>query len=118
MIQRPDSDKHDGAKSFRQWKCVKTRLGTEWEIQFKYEDGQLLPMPATETIGTCLNEIIQALRDADSHSLHLNDIARKLSPSFSLGTIKNQLTSAVKTKHPVIERIPGKKGWYRLKNLL
>jgi len=118
MIQRPDPEKHDGAKSFRQWKCVKNRLGTEWEIQFKYEDGQLLPMQATESIGTCLIEIIQALQGADSHSLSLNEIAQKLSPNFTLGTIKNQLTSAVKTKHPLIERIPGRKGYYRLKNPL
>jgi hypothetical protein len=118
MIQRPDPDKHDGAKSFRQWKCVKSRLGTEWEIHFKYEDGQLLPMQATESFGTCLNEIIQLLQGADSRSLHLNDIVKKLSPRFSVGTIKNQLSSAVKTKHPVIERIPGKKGFYRLKKTL
>jgi hypothetical protein len=118
MIQRPDPDKHDGAKSFRQWKCVKSRLGTEWEIHFKYEDGQLLPMPATECIGTCLNEIIQVLQGADLHSLHLNDIVKKLSPRFSVGTIKNQLSSAVKTKRSVIERIPGKKGFYRLKKSL
>ena len=118
MIQRPDPDKHDGAKSFRQWKCVKSRLGTEWEIHFKYEDGQLLPMQATECIGTCLNEIIQLLQGSDSRSLHLNDIVKKLSPRFSVGTIKNQLSSAVKTRYPVIERIPGKKGFYRLKKTL
>ena len=117
MIQRPDPDKHNGAKSFRQWKCVKSRLGTEWEIHFKYEHRQLLPMQATESIGTCINEIIQILQVSDSNSLHLNEIIKKLSPAFSAGTIKNQLTSAVKTKHPVIERILGKKGYYRLKNL-
>jgi len=75
-------------------------------------------MQATESIGTCLIEIIQALQGADSHSLSLNEIAQKLSPNFTLGTIKNQLTSAVKTKHPLIERIPGRKGYYRLKNPL
>ena len=116
MIQRPDPGKHDGARSFRQWTCVKSRLGSEWEIHFKYEDGMLMPMQATEKIGSCIDEIVQLLQKADNHALHLNDIVKNLSSGFAIGTIKNNLSKAVKTRRPIVERVPNRPGWYRLKD--
>jgi energy-coupling factor transporter ATP-binding protein EcfA2 len=115
QIKRPDKEKNDGTKPFREWSCMKNRLGAEWHIQYKYEDGVLQPVQATEIIGTCIEEIIQILQVADHYTLSLNAIVRQLGGNFANGTIKNTLTTAVKKKGARIERIPGGEGYYRLK---
>ena len=114
QIKRPDDKKNEGAKSFREWTCVKNRLGGERQFHYLLADGVLAVTQATEIIGTCTNEILRCFNGSSAGEMSLNDFRQRLTPSFSLGTIKNTLTNAVNCSKPLLKRVPGKRGYYRL----
>lgn len=114
QIKRPDEKKNEGAKAFREWTCVKNRLGTERQFHYTLTDGVLAVTHATEVVGSCIDQIIQCLRESPNGELSLNDFRQRLTPAFSLGTIKNTLTNAVNSGKPRLKRVPFKKGLYRL----
>lgn len=117
QIKRPDEKKNEGVKSFREWTCVKNRLGTERQFYYRLDDGLLAVTQATDVVGNCIDEIVRCLRDSPEGQLHLNDFCQRLSPMFSLGTIKNTLTSAVNGSRPRLRRVPNRRGFYRLINV-
>ena len=117
QIKRPDEKKNDGVKSFREWTCVKNRLGTERQFHYRLDDGLLAVTQATEVVGNCIDELVRCLRDSPEGQLHLNDFRQRLAPAFSLGTIKNTLTSAVNGSRPRLKRVPNRRGFYRLNNV-
>jgi hypothetical protein len=114
QIKRPDEKKNEGAKSFREWACVKNRRGTERQFHYRLDDGLLAVTQATEVVGNCIDEIVKCLHDSPAGELHLNDFRQRLTPSFSLGTIKNTLTNGVNGSQPRLKRVPNKRGFYRL----
>lgn len=114
QIKRPDERKNEGAKTFREWTCVKNRRGTERQFHYRLDDGVLAVTQATEVVGNCIDEIIKCLHDSPAGELHLNDFRQQLTPAFSLGTIKNTLTNGVNGSKPRLKRVPNKRGFYRL----
>lgn len=114
QIKRPDEKKNEGAKSFREWSCVKNRRGTERQFYYRLDDGVLAVTQATEVVGNCIDEIVNCLRGSPGGELHLNDFRQRLTPAFSLGTIKNTLTNGVNGSKPRLKRVPNKRGFYRL----
>jgi hypothetical protein len=114
QIKRPDEKKNEGIKSFREWACVKNRRGTERQFHYRLDDGVLAVTQATEVVGNCIDEIVKCLRESPVGELHLNDFRQRLTPAFSLGTIKNTLTNGVNGSQPRLKRVPNKRGFYRL----
>jgi hypothetical protein len=114
QIKRPDEKKNEGSKSFREWTCVKNRLGTERQFHYRLDDGTLAVTQATEVVGNCIDQIVKCLNESHSGELCLNDFRQRLTPTFSLGTIKNTLTNAVNGSRPCLKRVPNKRGFYRL----
>ena len=114
QIKRPDDKKNEGAKSFREWACVKNRLGGERQFHYLLTDGALAVAQATEIIGSCIDEILRCLKESSSGEMSLNEFRQRLTPAFSLGTIKNTLTNAVNCSKPLLKRVSGKRGCYRL----
>lgn len=114
QIKRPDEKKHEGARSFREWTCVKNRLGSERQFHYFLSEGTLAVTHATEVFGNCIDEIIRCLKDSDTGELSLQDFGKLLCPAFQKGTIKNTLTNAVNGSSPRLKRVPNKRGFYRL----
>lgn len=114
QIKRPDEKKHEGARSFREWTCVKNRLGSERQFHYFLSEGALAVTHATEVFGNCIDEIIRCLRDSEAGELSLQDFCKLLCPAFQKGTIKNTLTNAVNGSRPRLKRVPNKRGFYRL----
>ena len=114
QIKRPDDKANEGASSFREWRCVKNRLGGERQFHYVLVDGVLAVTHATEVVGICIDEIIRCLNESPSGELCLNDFRRLLGASFKFGTIKNSLTDGVKGSKPPLKRVRSKRGYYRL----
>jgi len=114
QIKRPDDKNNEGAKSFREWTCVKNRLGGERQFHYLLADGVLVVTQATEVIGSCIDEVLRCFHDSSAGEMSLNDFRQRLAPPFSLGTIKNTLTNAVNCSKPLLKRVPGKRGHDRL----
>jgi hypothetical protein len=114
QIKRPDEKQGEGSKSFREWTCVKNRLGGERQFHYRLEDGALAVTQATEVVGNCIDQIVKCLNESAAGELCLNDLRQRLTPAFSLGTIKNTLTNAVNGSKPRLKRVLNKRGFYRL----
>lgn len=115
-------EKKDGAKANnrRRWDVTKSRMGPTREFYYQLINGSLEVCPEQEVVGNCIDLVVEALSNAlrlqGLESLSRSELQERICMAGgpSTKTLDNTLSTATRAVRPVVCRVSGKRGHYKL----